>query len=44
VMGEIEELLPWGELAMPVPGLELASGYSCADSKAIRAMRSISKR
>jgi dinuclear metal center YbgI/SA1388 family protein len=25
VMGEIEELLPWGELAMPVPGLELAS-------------------
>lgn len=25
VMGEIEELLPWGELLMPVPGLELAS-------------------
>lgn len=25
VMGEIEPLVPWGELAMPVPGLELAS-------------------
>lgn len=25
VMGEIEPLLPWGELTMPVPGLELAS-------------------
>ncbi len=23
--GEIEPLVPWGELAMPVPGLELAS-------------------
>ncbi|GHK34502.1 hypothetical protein ECZU06_16270 [Escherichia coli] len=26
VMGEIEPLVPWGELTMPVPGLELASG------------------
>ena len=26
VMGEIEPLVPWGELSMPVPGLELASG------------------
>ncbi len=25
VMGEIEPLVPWGELTMPVPGLELAS-------------------
>ena len=25
VMGEIEPLVPWGELSMPVPGLELAS-------------------
>jgi len=25
VKGEIEPLVPWGELAMPVPGLELAS-------------------
>ena len=25
-MGEIEPLVPWGELSMPVPGLELASG------------------
>lgn len=25
VMGEIEPLVPWGELAMPVPGLEFAS-------------------
>lgn len=24
-MGEIEPLVPWGELTMPVPGLELAS-------------------
>lgn len=23
--GEIEPLVPWGELSMPVPGLELAS-------------------
>ncbi len=26
VMGDIEPLVPWGELTMPVPGLELASG------------------
>lgn len=25
VMGDIEPLVPWGELTMPVPGLELAS-------------------
>ena len=30
VMGEIEPLVPWGELAMPVPGLELAS---CIESR-----------
>ena len=33
VMGEIEPLVPWGELSMPVPGLELDGNHVKVDRK-----------